>query len=185
MVRSQAEAERLNALESYGIVDTDFEEIYDRLTRLAAEMFSTSISALSLIDHERQWFKSKQGLAARATARDIAFCSHAIQQRGCFVVADALLDSRFANNPLVVAAPFIRFYAGFPLCSPEGHALGTICVIDSKPRAEFSTDERARLEDFAGVIMYLLNARRESRRLSLELNLLRRSLDQIVAKLPR
>lgn len=181
---SQAEAERLDALESYGIVDTDFEETYDRLTRLAAAMFACPISALSLVDRERQWFKSMQGLPVRETPRDIAFCSHAIAQRGVFVVPDARLDPRFESNPLVVSAPFIRFYAGVPLRSPEGQALGTICIIDGKPRPEFSAAECTLLEDFAGVIMYLLNARRTARRLTAELRMITGTLDKIIARIP-
>lgn len=128
------EAARLQALRRYNILDTVPEEAFDDLTFLAAYVCGTPIALISFVDKDRQWFKSNVGLTATETSRDISFCSHAIAQRDLFIIRDALADDRFATNPMVIAEPDIRFYAGAPLISPEGHALGTLCVIDRKPR---------------------------------------------------
>lgn len=109
------EAERLHALRTLNILDTSHEERFDRVTRMAKRMFNVSISLVSLIDEDRQWFKSKQGLEATETPRDISFCGHAINQEGLFIIPDAVKDERFFDNPLVTAAPYIRFYAGYTL----------------------------------------------------------------------
>jgi PAS domain S-box-containing protein len=135
-----SETERLTALNNTGLLDTGPEERFDRLTHLAQLCLGTEIVLISLVDSNRQWFKSKQGLDACATSRDISFCGHTILGDGIFEVADALLDSRFADNPLVVSAPFIRFYAGVPLVC-NGEKIGTLCFIDSKPR-QFTDKER-------------------------------------------
>ena len=125
---------RLGALADYHVLDTPEEESLDDLTRLTAELLEVPICLVSLVDRDRQWFKSHHGIEVRETPRAVAFCDHAIRGRAPMVVNDALLDPRFRDNPLVVDDPNIRFYAGVPLLSPDGHALGTLCAIDRVPR---------------------------------------------------
>ncbi|MFT5839016.1 MAG: signal transduction histidine kinase/CheY-like chemotaxis protein [Flavobacteriales bacterium] len=139
------EAKRLKALYDYDVLDTDAEKIFDDLTMLAAQICNTPITLISLVDVDRQWFKSRVGLDAEETSRDIAFCAHAIHQKEIFEVEDTLKDTRFFDNPLVTSKPNIRFYAGTPLISPDGHAIGTLCVIDNKPN-KLSKDQRNALE---------------------------------------
>jgi GAF domain-containing protein len=179
----KAEKERVAALASYGILDTDFEEPYDRLTRLAAVLFDAPASAISLIDLTRQWLKSRTGAGPRETPREVAFCDHAIRQSGVLVVPDARADPRFSSNPYVTADPPIRFYAGAPLVCPEGFALGTICVYDNKPRENFSQSDGDRLTDFAGVVMDLLNTRRRAIQSSRDLARLRGVIDGIISNM--
>jgi anti-sigma regulatory factor (Ser/Thr protein kinase) len=138
-----SEAERLAALRSYRILDTDPEQAFDDLTLIAAQICGTPIASITLIDEHRQWFKSRVGLTIKETERSIAFCDHAIRHNGILVVPDALGDARFRQNPMVVGDPHVRFYAGAPLVTPEGHAIGTLCVIDRVPRELTDGQKRA------------------------------------------
>jgi anti-sigma regulatory factor (Ser/Thr protein kinase) len=129
------ESARLAALRRYRILDTDPEQAFDDLTLLASQLCGVPIAAITLIDDDRQWFKSRIGLNLSQTARNVSFCTHAIQHPNeIMVVPNVLEDRRFANNPFVVGDPLIRFYAGAPLVTEDGHALGTLCVIDKVPR---------------------------------------------------
>lgn len=155
------ERERIEALKSYAVLDTDPEPSFQAIANTAAIAFDVPIAAVSLIDAERQWFKARHGLAICETGRGIAFCSHAIEGEDEFVVTDALKDPRFAENPLVTGDPFIRFYAGVPLIDDAGHALGTFCIIDRKPR-ELTDDERTMLFGFARFALTALVAHKNS-----------------------
>ncbi|WP_335720488.1 GAF domain-containing protein [Vibrio natriegens] len=128
------EAERLHALRALEILDTTHEERFDRVTRMAKRMFGVPISLVSLIDENRQWFKSAQGLEVTETPRAISFCGHAINNDGLFIIPNAIDDKRFCDNPLVTDDPNIRFYAGYPLKLRQGINIGTLCLIDSVPR---------------------------------------------------
>lgn len=156
---SNQEAERLSALERYEVLDTPVEESFDRLTRLATAALDVPIALVSLVDETRQWFKSRQGLDAPQTSRGISFCTYAIQEDGPFIVPDTLNDERFASNPLVLGDPNIRFYAGIPLQTPDGFKLGTLCVIDRKPRL-FSAAQIEVLYDLARLVVDQLEFRR-------------------------
>lgn len=155
------ERERLKALKSYAVLGTDPEPSFQAVANTAAIAFNVPIAAVSLIDEERQWFKARHGLAICETGRGIAFCTHAIEGEDEFVVTDALKDPRFASNPLVTGDPFIRFYAGVPLIDDSGHALGTFCIIDRKPRM-LSDDERSMLFGFARFALTALVAHRQT-----------------------
>jgi signal transduction histidine kinase len=148
----QNEAARLEKLKSYRILDTPSEDAFDRITRIVAETIGVPISAISLIDADRQWFKSKQGLAATQTGRDVAFCAHAILDNDLLIVEDALSDKRFRDNPLVAYPPNIRFYAGAPLRTSDGYNLGTLCAIDSKPR-QLTDSHKQLLRDLSTLVI--------------------------------
>jgi diguanylate cyclase (GGDEF)-like protein len=145
------ESVRLSALRRLGLLDSHPEERFDRITRVARRLFDVPIALVSLVDADRQWFKSNQGLDAVETPRDLAFCAHAILGDGVMTVDDATLDPRFADSPLVVDQPNIRFYAGCPISSPDGAVIGTLCIIDREPRV-LAEKDRASLRDMAGLI---------------------------------
>jgi len=155
------EAARLEALRRYAVLDTPPEPAYDRVVRLAARLFHVPIALISFIDAERQWFKARVGIDLAETPRDIAFCSATVAAREICLVRDAALDPRFAANPFVLGAPHIRFYAGVPLITPDGHALGSLCVIDTRPRADFGPEDRHALADLAAIVVDQLELRRE------------------------
>src|SRR5712672_1315873 len=156
---------RLRVLWQYDLLDTMPEEVFDDLTELAARICEAPIALITLVDENRQWFKSKVGVTINETSRDISFCGHAICQSDLFIVPDATLDKRFAKNPLVTSEPKIRFYAGAPLITPDGYALGTLCVIDKVPR-ELRPDQKQALRVLARHVMTQLELRRHSRELA-------------------
>ncbi len=139
------ESERLQALRALLILDTPPEQRFDRIVQFAADEFDVPIALISLVDDKRQWFKARVGMAACETGRDIAFCSHALHSAKLLMVEDALLDQRFFDNPLVAGDPRIRFYAGAPLWMPSSLVIGTLCVIDTRPR-HFDAVDRSILE---------------------------------------
>ena len=153
------EASRMAALESYRVLDTVQEQAFDDLVALASHICNTPIALVSLVDRERQWFKAKVGLDADQTPRAVSFCGHAINSADVFCVPDAHQDPRFKKNPLVTGEPLIRFYAGAPLATPEGHRVGTLCVIDRFPRT-LSDEQRATLEALARQVVALLELRK-------------------------
>lgn len=159
-VRAQippGEEARLAALDELHILDSEPEERFDRIVRIAAEVFDVPIALVSLVDRERQWFKSCFGLDVKETSRDMAFCAHAILKDEVMIVPDALLDPRFADNPLVTGEPHVRFYAGCPLKLPDGNFVGTLCLIDTRPRQ--IDDRKVRLLQDLGKLAELELAR--------------------------
>ena len=157
--KPENENERLQALRGRGVLDTPSEAAYDELAQLAAGICGTPIAVVSLIDETRQWFKAKVGLDMSETARDLAFCAHTILQRDLLVVPDATADSRFSDNPLVTSEPHIRFYAGAPLITDDGYALGTLCVLDYVPR-DLSLHQREALRVLSSQVMSQLELRK-------------------------
>jgi signal transduction histidine kinase len=170
------EAERLADLQSYGILDTPPEQVFDDLTLIATAICGTPMSTLTLVDGERQWFKSRVGVDGEGDPRDVSFCAHTVGPRETLVVEDAWRDSRFAENPLVLGKPHIRFYAGSPLVTERGHVLGTICVLDREPR-RLREEQVAALDALSRQAMQALEYRRHNRRL-LELDAMK---DEFVA----
>ena len=154
----QNEAERIAALKRYAILDSMPEKAYDDLLAIIAGICGTPMGAISLVDTGRQWFMAQKGLPAKETPRDIAFCSHTILGDDVFVVNDALTDERFHDNPLVTENPNIRFYAGAPLVTPGGQAIGSLCVIDNQPR-EISDAQKQALSSLSRQVVALLELR--------------------------
>ncbi|HWI57341.1 MAG TPA: GAF domain-containing protein [Bacillota bacterium] len=159
------ESQRLAALQAYHVLDTGGEQIFDDITRVAACICNVPIAMISLVDQSRQWFKSKVGVEVCETPREVAFCAHAILQLEPLIVRDALQDERFADSTLVTQDPRVRFYAGFPLLTPEGHALGTLCAVDHRPR-QLSEPQTQAMEALARQVMALLESRRVSAQLA-------------------
>lgn len=165
IILTENETLRLQALRQYQILDTICESAFDDLTRLAAQICRTPIALISFIDESRQWFKSKVGLDSESTSRDLAFCAHAIlQPHDILIISDTLLDQRFATNPLVTSDPYIRFYAGAPLITPEGYALGTLCVIDHVPR-QMNSEQLQALQALSRQVMTQMELKRNLHKL--------------------
>lgn len=154
------EAARIEALNNLAILDTPLNATFERVTRLTKKMFDVPMVAISLVDSDRQWFKSEQGLNVCQTNRDISFCGHAILQDEIFHIPDALEDERFHDNPLVINEPHIRFYAGYPIRTQDGFKVGSFCIMDNKPR-EFSLEELEPLKDMAALVEQQLFANQQ------------------------
>jgi len=161
----RTDKKRLKVLWQYDVLDTVPEEVFDDLTELAARICEAPIALITLVDEKRQWFKSRVGITVKETSRDISFCAHAISQSDLFIVTDATRDKRFSHNPLVTADPKIRFYSGAPLVTPDGHALGTLCVIDKVAR-ELTDDQKQALRVLARHVMTQLELRRHANELA-------------------
>ena len=148
---AEGERNRLKTLNSLNVFDNLFEERFDRLTRMAQRMFGVPIALVSLVDSHHQWFKSKMGLKVKETSKEIPYCEHVILSKDVLVIQDTMKDERFADNPLVVTDPEIRFYAGCPLNTYLGSKVGTLCLIDRKVR-EFSYEDKLALTDLAHMV---------------------------------
>jgi GAF domain-containing protein len=173
------ERERLEALGSYALMDTPPEQSFDDITQLASAICQTPIALITLVDGQRQWFKSKVGLEETETARADSFCAYTMLESGLTVVEDALQDERFAHSPLVTGDLHIRFYAGAPLLTADGHGLGSLCVIDREPR-KLTAQQASALAVLGGVVIKLMEARRSEKRLAKA----KAALKQISALLP-
>jgi len=156
------ETQRLSALERYDILDTPPEESFNSITLLASHICTTPVALMVLIDHDRQWFKATVGTRLKETPRAFAFCAYTIMQRGLMIIPDITKDKRFAGNPLVVAGPKVRFYAGAPLVTPDNRALGTLCVIDVVPRT-LTAAQKKDLVALSRLVMTELELRRSLR----------------------
>ena len=154
------EARRLAALRRYEVLDTPFEAAFDRITQLASVFFGAPIALVSLIEHDRQWFKACYGLSLRQSERELSFCAHTLHSDALLVVPDAKRDGRFEANPFVVGTPGIRFYAGAPLQTPDGYNLGALCVIDTEPRAPLVAEQETVLKHLAAMVIDELELRR-------------------------
>src|SRR5215472_9398386 len=161
----QNEKQRLKVLWQYDVLDTVPEEVFDDLTELAARICEAPVAMITLVDEKRQWFKAKVGVTVNETSRDISFCSRAIEQSDLYIIPDAAADARFAENPLVISDPKIRFYAGAPLITPDGYAIGTLCVIDKVPR-ELRPEQKQALRVLARHVITQLELRRRSHELA-------------------
>ncbi len=150
---------RLEALAHYGILDTEPEDDFDRIAQLTAKLCDTPVALINFLDENRQWFKAEVGLGLKQTSLDVSFCAHALTHRGVFMVPDTLSDSRFASNPLVVGWPHFRFYAGTPIETEEGTAVGTLCVLGHQPRG-LSDAQKEAMQTLARCVMTLLELRR-------------------------
>ncbi len=171
------EQERLCSLHSYDILDTPPEEAFTEIAHLAAYICHCPIATVSFIDEERQWYKARVGMDLIQTPREIAFCAHTIMQREILVVPDATLDPRFANNPVVTGEPHVRFYAGLPLINADGHALGSLCVVDIRTR-ELDFDQAWALESLRKHVIAHLELRRTNLQLREALAEIERLTDQ-------
>ncbi len=173
------EEARLQVLRKYHILDSEPEIAFDDLALLASHICETPMAAISLVDEDRQWFKARIGFTTAETPRSISFCTHAIQQRDIFVVPDATKDDRLRNNPQVAGDPHIRFYAGAPLLAREGHALGTLCVVDRKPRKLSETQLEA-----LTALCRQVEAQLELRRRLIELRTANEHLQKLMGMMP-
>jgi len=157
------EEERIAYLKRTGQLDSDDEEVFNAIVRLAQSYFRVPIVSITLIDRDRQWFKARCGLTPSETPRDISFCTHAIMNEDVLIVRDASADERFCDNPFVTGEPHIRFYAGAPLIMPAGIILGTLCLIDSEVRNDFSLEQASKLADMALIISHIIEMQITSR----------------------
>jgi PAS domain S-box-containing protein len=177
---SHKDIEAIKALMDYDILDTEDEIIYDNITKLASEICGTKIALISFLDENRQWFKSRVGLDAKETPREISFCQYSVRQEELFIVEDTFLDNRFTQNPLVQGFPFIRFYAGAPLKTPEGKQVGTICVIDEKPMA-LTEPQKEALRTLSQMVVAQLELRKKTKELLKQKSILKQTEDLIDA----
>jgi len=161
----KTEAKRLKVLWQYDVLDTVPEEVFDDLTDLAAHICEAPVALISLVDENRQWFKARVGTSLKETSRDISFCAHAILNDDLLLISDASKDPRFRDNPVVKGPMKIRFYAGAPLITPDGHALGTLCVLDKKPR-KLRLEQQKALRVLARHVVSQLELRRHARELA-------------------